>query len=390
VTHRKKICAITGSRAEYGLLRGLLSLIHQHDSLQLQLAVTGAHLSSTYGNTVDEIDSDGYSDYHVIDLNLVDNTQAGVVRSIGTGLERFVSLFEQIRPDAVLVLGDRYEIFSSVVAAAFLGIPIIHIHGGELSLGSIDDSIRHAITKFSHLHFTAAGIYRKRVIQLGESPKRVFNCGGLGVDAISQVRLLSRAELENKLNIHFSERNFLVTFHPVTINPDSGSNRVEEIFSALKTFSEATIIFTLPNADAGSAQIRKKIIDYGKANKNVYIFTSLGQINYLSCLSIVDIIIGNSSSGLIEAPVFGIPTVNIGNRQNGRLKSDSVLDCKLESRSIVSSIRRALDPSFRTIARDAANPYGEAGASQKIFEVIKNTDFSSLNEKHFYDYPWPA
>ena len=298
----KKICVITGSRAEYGLLRKLIKILDVSELFQLQLIVTGSHLSKKFGETLNEVEGDGFKINSKIDINLVSDTPIGISKSTSIGLSGFAGEFELLNPDMILVLGDRFEILSAVISM-FARIPIAHIHGGELTEGAIDDAIRHSITKFSHLHFVGNEVYRKRVIQLGEKPERVFNVGGLGVDAINDINLIPKNKLEKDLNIKFLKKNLLITFHPVTLEDGSSLKQISELLDALSNLQNTSLIFTMPNADGDSQVIFEKIEDYVSSNKNAYVFISLGQVRYLSCLAQVDAIVGNSSSGLHEAQV---------------------------------------------------------------------------------------
>jgi len=285
----------------------------------------------------------------------------------------------------ILVLGDRFEILSAVIAAMYARIPIAHIHGGELTEGAIDDAIRHSITKFSHLHFVGNEVYRKRVIQLGEKPERVFNVGGLGVDAINDINLIPKNKLEKDLNIKFLKKNLLITFHPVTLEDKSSLKQISELLDALSNLQSTSLIFTMPNADGDSQVIFEKIEDYVSCNKNAYVFISLGQVRYLSCLAQVDAIVGNSSSGLHEAPSFRKATINIGDRQKGRIQSKSVINCKPLSQDIQKAIKDSYSQEFKERLLNVQNPYGDGGAAKRIVETISNVDLSSLIHKEFYD-----
>ena len=381
----KKICVITGSRAEYGLLRKLIKLLDVSELFQLQLIVTGSHLSKKFGETVNEVERDGFKINSKIDINLVSDTPIGISKSTSIGLSGFADEFELLNPDMILVLGDRFEILSAVIAAMYARIPIAHIHGGELTEGAIDDAIRHSITKFSHLHFVGNEVYRKRVIQLGEKPERVFNVGGLGVDAINDINLIPKNKLEKDLNIKFLKKNLLITFHPVTLEDKSSLKQISELLDALSNLQSTSLIFTMPNADGDSQVIFEKIEDYVSCNKNAYVFISLGQVRYLSCLAQVDAIVGNSSSGLHEAPSFRKATINIGDRQKGRIQSKSVINCKPLSQDIQKAIKDSYSQEFKERLLNVQNPYGDGGAAKRIVETISNVDLSSLIHKEFYD-----
>ena len=381
----KKICVITGSRAEYGLLRKLIKLLDVSELFQLQLIVTGSHLSKKFGETVNEVERDGFKINSKIDINLVSDTPIGISKSTSIGLSGFADEFELLNPDMILVLGDRFEILSAVIAAMYARIPIAHIHGGELTEGAIDDAIRHSITKFSHLHFVGNEVYRKRVIQLGEKPERVFNVGGLGVDAINDINLIPKNKLEKDLNIKFLYIFLLITFHPVTLEDKSSLKQISELLDALSNLQSTSLIFTMPNADGDSQVIFEKIEDYVSCNKNAYVFISLGQVRYLSCLAQVDAIVGNSSSGLHEAPSFRKATINIGDRQKGRIQSKSVINCKPLSQDIQKAIKDSYSQEFKERLLNVQNPYGDGGAAKRIVETISNVDLSSLIHKEFYD-----
>ncbi len=382
---KRKICVITGTRAEYGLLRHLIKLINDSSEFELQLIVTGSHLSKKFGQTYKEIEVDGFIINRKIDLLLVSDTPVGLAKSTSLGLMGFGDAFDSLNPDLILVLGDRFEILSAVIAAMFARIPIAHLHGGELTEGLIDEAIRHSITKFSHLHFVGNEEYRKRVIQLGENPKTVFNVGGLGVDAIRNINLLSKAELESSLGIKFKNKNLLITFHPVTLEKNTSSAQMSELLDALSDLEDTCLIFTMPNADTDSRIIFELIESFVSRNKNAHVFTSLGQLRYLSCIAQVDAVVGNSSSGLAEVPTFKKATINIGDRQKGRLQSNSVINCNPISADIKNAIKKSYMDQFRKILLTAENPYGDGGAAQRIINTLGSVNIDSLIRKEFYD-----
>ena len=382
---KRAIAVVTGTRAEYGLLRHLIKLINDSHEFELQLIVTGSHLSKKFGETYKEIEGDGFIINRKIDLLLVSDTPLGLAKSTSIGLAGFGEAFDTIKPDLVLVLGDRFEILSAVIAAMFARIPIAHLHGGELTEGVIDEAIRHSITKFSHLHFVGNDEYRKRVIQLGENPNMVFNVGGLGVDAIKNNNLLSKFELENSLGIKFKNKNLLITFHPVTLEKNSSLFQMSELLDALSDLEDTCLIFTMPNADTDSRIIFNLIEDFVSKNKNAHVFTSLGQLRYLSCVAQVDAVIGNSSSGLTEVPTFNKATINIGSRQKGRIQSNSVINCHPISVDIKNSIKKSYTDQFKDLLMSTKNPYGDGGASQRIINILSLVDFSSLIHKEFFD-----
>lgn len=383
--NKRKIAVVTGSRAEYGLLYWLLHEINEDEDLELMLIVTGSHLSEDFGSTFQEIEKDGFNISAKVDILSTEDSPEAMAKSTGKGVQLFAETFKKLQQDILVVLGDRYEIFAAAQAAMFLNIPIAHIHGGELTEGVIDDAIRHAMTKMSHYHFVAAEPYRKRVIQLGENLKHVFNFGAPGLDHIARSKLLSREELEKELDFQFGKLNFLVTFHPVTRETKSPEMVMRELFHALDEFSEAKIIFTKSNADSGGRKINSLIDDYvNKHPDRSKLFILLGIKKYLSVVKQVDVVIGNSSSGLIEAPIVGTPTVNIGDRQKGRLLASSVVCCKDDKNSIINAINKVLSDEFQRSLVHIDSPYGQGDASHKIKEVLKSCSLNVL-KKEFFD-----
>lgn len=380
----RKICVITGSRAEYGLLYWLMKDILADPELQLQLIVTGMHLSPEFGLTYQIIEEDGFFIDSKIEMLLSSDTPVGITKSIGLGVISFADTLERFKPDIMVVLGDRYEILAATQAALVARIPVAHIHGGETTEGAIDESIRHAITKMSQLHFVAAEPYRKRVIQMGEHPATVFNVGAPGLDNIRRIPLLDRNQLEDSIGFRLGIMNFLVTYHPATLGAISPLHAMQELLKALDKFPESQIIFTKPNSDTDGRIIGQMIDEYTQCNKGrTHVFTSMGQIRYLSALQYVDAVIGNSSSGIIEAPAFHVPTVNIGVRQSGRLKADSIIDCLETSESIVTAINRALSPEFREKCQKCVSLYGCGDA---VFQILKHLKQNELGTtKIFYD-----
>jgi GDP/UDP-N,N'-diacetylbacillosamine 2-epimerase (hydrolysing) len=381
----RKICIITGTRAEYGLLRNLIKLIDDSSDLELQLIVTGTHLSKKFGETYKEIEADGHNIQIKIDLDLVSDSPLSLIKSTSHGLVGFGSAFVLLKPDLVLVLGDRFEILAAVIAAMFSRIPIAHLHGGELTEGLIDEAIRHSVTKFSHLHFVANDEYKRRVIQLGENPKTVYTVGGLGVDAINNIKLLTRSELEVSLGINFKSKNLLITFHPVTLENNTSSDQIHELLKALHGFKDTCLIFTMPNADMDSGIIFELIEKFVLKNSNAHLFASLGQLRYLSCVAQVDAVIGNSSSGLTEVPTFKKPTINIGDRQKGRIQAQSVINCLPLSSDIKNAIQKSYANDFISSLRNLENPYGDGGASERIVRILRSVEFKGLIKKSFYD-----
>lgn len=382
----KKICVITGTRADYGLLYWTMKRIQEAKEFELQILATGMHLSPEFGLTYKAIEADGFKISEKVEMLLSSDTPVGITKSMGLGLIGYGEAFERLKPDLVLILGDRYEAMVAAQAAMIAKIPIAHLQGGELTEGLIDDAIRHSITKMSHLHFTATETYRRRVIQLGENPKYVFNVGAPGVENINGgIKRLSRTELEKKIGFKFGKVNFMVTYHPVTLSFQSPAKLFSELLTSLDQFPHAHVIFTYPNADTNGRGIIKLIESYIDKNKKRTVgFVSMGQQNYLSALGVVDAVIGNSSSGLIEVPSFNKPTVNIGERQKGRLCASSVISCADNSKAITKAIEKALDPKFIKSLKDMKSPYGDGQASQKIMTVLKKTDFSKLIMKSFF------
>ena len=384
-TSKRKICVVTGTRAEYGLLRHLMKLIQESNEFDLQLIVTGSHLSIIHGETYKEIIADGFSIDYKIDLELGLDTPTGLSSSAAKGLKGFGHAFDTLKPNLLVVLGDRYEILSSVIAAMFARIPIAHLHGGESTEGLVDEAIRHSITKFSHLHFVATESYGSKVIQLGENPKTVFNVGGMGVDSISKINLLNKSDLEKSLGIRFKEKNLLITYHPVTLEKDTSSKQILELLSALDSLEDHCLIFTMPNADADSQIISEMIKEFVEKKEDAYFFPSLGQRRYLSCVANVDLVIGNSSSGIAEVPTFKKATIDIGDRQKGRIRAQSIINCNPNARSICDAITQAYSNEFQKVLKGVINPYGDGGASEKIIEIlISFKNFDSLIKKEFY------
>ena len=381
----KKICVISANRSEYGLLYWLLKKIDEEKKFNLKLIVTGSHLSKFHGLTVREIISDALKIDTRIENDIKRDNSTSILQSIATGIAKITDYLKKTKPDIFIVCGDRYDIFPAVIAAFFLKIPIFHIHGGETTKGSIDEGIRHSITKMSWAHFVANEEYKKRVIQLGENPKRVFVVGGLGVDSIKKTKLLNKKLLEKKIGYNFGRRNIIVTFHPVTNEKESSKSHFTEILKALKFFQNINLIFTYPNSDEGNLIIKKMINNFVKKNKNSKIFNSLGRVNYLSVLSHVDCILGNSSSGILEAPTFNIATINIGDRQEGRIRARSVINCQPKSASIVKSINLVYKKKFREKIKKNFNPYGNGNASDKIVKLIKKIKIPNDLKKDFYN-----
>lgn len=381
----KKISIVTGSRADYGLLRKLIQLIKDDSEMKLEIISAGSHHSRVHGETYNEIESDGFKiDFKIDTLNgFVD--EIGTISSIGKVQVKVAEIFNISRPHLLVVLGDRYEIFAAALSALILQIPIAHIHGGELTYGAIDDSFRHAISKFSHFHFVATEKSKKRVIQLGESPDRVFLVGGMGADVISQMPYTAKNELEKILNHKFGTRNLVVTYHPETNSLVSPKPQIDELLKALDCFEDIHLIFTGVNADPNSIEIHNSIKNFVASRSNSIYISSLGMRNYLSCIIYSDGVIGNSSSGLLEVPSLKKSTINIGNRQAGRELASSVINSDLNSENIIRAIKHLYSSEHQMNLINVVNPYGESGASLKIYKKIKELLNKNIGIKTFFD-----
>ena len=382
----RKICVITGTRAEYGLLRWVMQGIKDDADLTLQIIATGMHLSPEFGLTYREIEKDGFQIDRKVEMLTSSDTSVGIAKSMGLALIGFADALNELKPDLIVVLGDRFEIFAAVSAALVARIPVAHLHGGETTEGAFDEALRHSITKMSHLHFVAAEEYRQRVIQLGEQPERVFLVGGLGIDNIKRLKLLDRAALETSLDFRLGPKNLLITFHPVTLENQSSDQQMSELLTALDRLGEDTqLIFTMPNADNGGRELIGMVESFVATHANARAYTSLGQLRFLSCVKLVDGVIGNSSSGLAEAPSLQTGTVNIGDRQRGRLKAQSVIDCAPQSQAIFDAIDTLYSTSFRKVLASVVNPYGNGGASEKIVQILHSQDLTDILKKSFYN-----
>lgn len=384
--NRRKICVVTGTRAEYGLLYWLMKEIEAADDLKLQIIATGMHLSPEFGLTYLQIEQDGFTIDHKIEMLLSSDSPTGIGKSIGLGVIGFADALADLQPDLLVVLGDRFEIFSAVSAAMVARVPVAHLHGGEATEGAFDELIRHSITKMSHLHFTATRAYRNRVIQLGEQPERVFEVGALGIDSIRRLNLLKRNELEKAIDFKLGKRNLLVTYHPVTLEQETAEEQFGNLLKVLSELEETHLLFTKANADTNGRIINSMIDDYVSSHRDHAIaYTSLGQLRYLSTMQFVDAVVGNSSSGLLEAPSFKIGTVNIGDRQRGRIKAESVIDCSPDSNSIRAAIQEIYTSRFQEKLQQATNPYGDGGASRKIAKIIRKHPLDDILKKRFFD-----
>ncbi len=381
----RRIAVVTGSRADYGLLRGILSRLQKMDDVQLQLLVSGMHLLPRFGETWRLIEADGFPIAAKIDLQLGDDRAETVARGTGIGVIGFTDALSKLAPEMLVLLGDRFEILSAAVAATLLNIPIAHIHGGEVTEGAFDDAIRHALTKMACVHFVAAEPYRRRVVQMGEHPDFVFNVGAPGLDQADVAPRLSQPELYSALGISGPERFLLITMHPTTAQPETDAKTVEALLGALAQIEDRTLIFTGVNADPGYRTIDDAIRSFVAARSGyAYLFTSLGSERYWAALRLADAVIGNSSSGILEAPAVGTPSVNIGDRQLGRLRAASVIDCAIDEAAILASIENILAGHFHPDA-SVEPPYGRSGASEKISQNLRKIDLSRAFPKHFYD-----
>jgi UDP-hydrolysing UDP-N-acetyl-D-glucosamine 2-epimerase len=387
----RTICIITGSRAEYGLLYWLMKEIEEDPDLTLQIIATGMHLSPEFGLTYRVIEEDGFTIDEKVEVLLSGDTPIAIAKSMGLGIIGFADSFKRLNPDMVVVLGDRYEIFAACSTALTARLPIVHIHGGEATKGLIDDALRHSITKMAHIHFTSTERSRNRVIQMGERPERVFCYGAPGLDNIRRFELLERNAFEQVLDFQMGETNLLITFHPVTLDNNSAEKHFRELLEALDHFSNTKLLFTKSNADTEGRIINRMIDNYVmKNNGRAIAFESLGQRNYLSALQYVNMVVGNSSSGLIEAPSFKIPTVNIGDRQEGREQAQTVIQCDPQKESILQALQKGFSSEFRNSIKQAVNPYGDGKTSPRIKNKLKEILFrddgpKSFIKKDFYE-----
>ena len=385
VAKKRKICIVTGSRAEYGLLKSVIELVDKSIDLELQLVVTGMHLSSEFGFTINEILNDNFHINKKLETLISSDTPVGVSKSIGLGVIGFAETLEELKPNLIVILGDRYEILSIAICALIAKIPIAHISGGEITEGAIDESIRHSITKMSSIHFVAAEEYKRRVIQLGEDKNKVFNVGGLGADIVKQSDLFTKEYLEDFLNFKFKSKNILITFHPETLDLNHTECQIDNLLFSLGNFDNIGFIFTMPNADNRSKTIDSKIQRFCFENKNSTYIKSLGQKKYYSCLNIVDGVVGNSSSGICEAPSFKIGTVNIGDRQKGRVRCESIIDVNNEQKEITNAIKTIISEEFKSKIKDVINPYQINNTSEKIVRIIKEINLEGITKKKFFD-----
>lgn len=384
---KKSICIVTGSRAEYGLLRPVILELAATHRFVLKIVVTGMHLTKEFGSTYQEIEADGISIDAKIEVLQDEDSTAAMSKAIGIGVIRFAEYFEKNQPDLLIVLGDRFEIFAAATAAAVACIPIAHLHGGETTEGAVDEYFRHSISKMSYLHFTSTEEYRQRLIHMGETPDRVFNVGALGVENILRMSLLPREKLARSIGFDLNPPYALITFHPVTLEKDAAIRQIEVLLAAIEEIDGLNFIFTKSNADAYGRAINAIIDAYCEKKDNAIAFTSMGTLRYLSAMKHCEMVIGNSSSGIIETPSFNKPTINIGDRQKGRICAKSVISCKPEKHSIINSIAKARSQQFLHEIAGQVNPYGNGKTSEKIVAVLQDfLDTSPINlKKHFYD-----
>jgi len=382
----KQIAVMTGTRADYGLLQPIISLIEHHPEMTLQLLVTGSHLSSQYGDTWKQIEQDGFKISACIPILTEDDSPAGIARSTGKAVLGFADTLSDDTPDCLVVLGDRYEALAAAEAALLMAIPIVHIHGGELTEGAVDDAIRHAISKMASLHFVSHQQYARRLMQMGEPEDRIMVTGAPGIDNILNMKKMNKAEIERSLNFSLGESCFLVTYHPVTRSTNNNDDDLQGLFESLDKYPNSQIVWTYPNADANSQYLIDQIKSYAFRNKNrVMALPSLGQRRYISMLSHADLVIGNSSSGIIEVPSFKIPTINIGDRQKGRIRVNSIVDCLPTRSSINSAIEMALSKDFQASLSKVVNPYGDGNSADKIVNALSSISSKDLGRKPFVD-----
>ena len=383
---KRKVCVFTGTRAEYGILHWLMKGIQNELDLELQLIVSGTHLSPEFGLTYKEIEKDGFTIDKKVEMILSADTPSAISKSTGLGMIGFADAYNDLKPDVVVLLGDRYELIAASLSALYCSIPIAHIAGGESTIGAFDEAIRHSITKMAWWHFTSTEVYKNRVIQMGENPKRVYAVGALNIDNVVKTPLLNKSELEKKIGFKFGKRNLLVTFHPVTMENNTAEKHFIELLNALKTLNHTRFIFTHPNSDTDGRVIRDLIESFTENNNDISIsFQSMGRMNYLSSLQFIDGVVGNSSSGLTEAPSFKIGTINIGDRQKGRLKAKSIIDCEPTTDSIKNAIETLYSEDFQRMLLTVVNPMGEGDATEKIMAIIKNDSIPKELKKEFYD-----
>lgn len=381
----RKICFVTGTRAEYGLLSRLMRLVKEDKDLRLQVIATNMHLMPAYGETYKEIEKDGFTIDKKVYMHKPSDDAHGIISSMAEEMQGMNDALSELKPDILVLLGDRYEILVAAQVALIHRIPIAHIHGGEVTEGAFDDAIRHSVTKMSSLHFTSCEEYRLRVIQMGEQPSRVFDVGSLGVENIKAVPLMTKDELEASLDFKIDTQTILVTYHPVTLGGDPAKD-IREFLDALDQFKDLKVIFTMPNSDTGRDAIALTVENYVEKHSNrAKAYTSLGLRRYLSTLQFVKAAVGNSSSGIIEVPSFGIPTLNIGDRQKGRLASKSVVNCGTSKDEVIAGLKLCLSEEMQKAAKTYENPYAKPDTANLIYQELKNVVLAGLNLKTFYD-----
>jgi UDP-hydrolysing UDP-N-acetyl-D-glucosamine 2-epimerase len=383
---KRKICIFSSTRADYGLLKGLLKEMEERPAIELQLLASGMHLSPEFGTTIREIRADGFNPHETVEILLSGDTPTAVCKSMGLALMGYGEALNRLKPDMVVVLGDRFETFCMAGASQVCRIPVAHIHGGETTEGAFDEAFRHAVTKLSHLHFAGCEAYRKRIIQLGEAPDRVFNVGALGVETLHRTKLLDRRQLGESLDFSLTDPYFLLTFHPVTLEESTAQKQFQAILDAVSGFPDIRVIFTKANADTDGRVINRMMEDYVRQHpRQCLALSSMGSLKYLSALKYTSAVIGNSSSGIIEAPSFKIPTINIGDRQKGRIQADSILNCPPETLAIRDTINIALSQPFQERIKTTENPYDKPGTSSTIATLLEKTDITGILKKKFHD-----
>ena len=380
----RKIALVTTSRADYGIQSRLIRMLQDDEEIAFSLIVSGSHLSEKHGMSVHEIENDGIAIAERIDLG-IDADGSSAARVLSRGIIAFCDVLTRLQPDICILLGDRYEMFAAAVSCVLVGVAVAHLHGGETTEGANDEVFRHSITKAAFLHFTSCEAYWRRVIQMGEAAERVYNVGSLGVENIGQMNLLEKAALARELGVEFSEQNLLVAFHPVTFERGTALRQVDELLAALDGFPAATLVFTHPNADDEGDAIADRIRAYAKRRNKVYLFKSLGARRYLSMLRIVDALVGNSSSGIIEAPSLKTPTVNVGDRQKGRIQARSIVNCPVEREAIKVAVKTVLAPAFKAVLAETVNPYAKPDTASTIINILKKPDLDIRLKKKFYD-----
>ncbi|MFM2225334.1 MAG: hypothetical protein RJA07_1536 [Bacteroidota bacterium] len=386
-TNKIKICIVTGSRAEYGLLKPLIKLMIKDNDFDVKVVATASHLEKRFGYTYKEIEKDNISIHQKINISIGETSADNINQSFSKCVSKFSTYFVENKPNYLLILGDRYEMLAIAIAAYIHQIPIAHINGGEATSGTMDEGFRHSISKLSSLHFPSTENYRQRLIQLGENPTTVFNVGVLSVDNIKNFKLLLKNELESSINFKFTYPTAIITFHPVPLDKKSSINQLKDILNALNSFPNLSLLFTKSNADIDGNKLNELIKEFVSKRKNAILIDSLGMQRFLSSLKYVDIMIGNSSAGIVEMPYFKKPTINIGERQSGRLKAQSIIDCSADKKEIVKAIEKSLMPKFLKSCENVESIFGDGKASEKIIKQLK-LNFGKINlKKEFYDLP---